>query len=156
MSTVIDIKKVKDSLANSDENFDTMTNNKLKKYASAGNVYAQNELGDRFYTGYQNIKDYTEAFKWYEKAALSGFKTAEYNLGDMYYCGLGTDKDYEKAFEWFYKAALNGITEAQCNLGCMYEDGDGVEKNYEEARKWFKKLVKKVIIFHSITLAICI
>ena len=40
-------------------------------------------------------KDYSEAEKWYRKAAEQGFARAQDNLGWMYYKGYGVQQNYD-------------------------------------------------------------
>ena len=50
------------------------------------------------YEYYQGIEQtYTEAMKWYKKAADQGKTDAQVNLGVMYYNGRGTSRDDTKA-----------------------------------------------------------
>jgi len=92
---------------------------------------------------YYDQKDYSEAFKWYKKAAEQGDAYSQCNLGYMYYKGLGVEENYEEACIWYKKAAEQGRALAQYNLGYMYCYGQGVEQNYEEACKWHKKAAEQ-------------
>ena len=84
-------------------------------------------------------KNYTEAVKWYRKAAEQGYASAQCNLGDCYKQGNGVTKDYAEAVKWFRKAAEQGDAVAQLNLGNCYYNGNGVTKDYAEAVKWYRK-----------------
>ena len=61
-------------------------------------------------------KDYTEAVKWYRKAAEQERAWAQYGLGVMYESGLGVTKDQSKAIELYRKAAAQGNEPAQAGL----------------------------------------
>jgi uncharacterized protein len=50
-------------------------------------------------------QNYTEAVKWYRKAAEQGNADAQSNLGLMYYNGYGVPQDYVQAHTWFNLAA---------------------------------------------------
>jgi uncharacterized protein len=50
-------------------------------------------------------KDYTEAVKWYRKAAEQNYALAQSNLGLMYKNGQGLEKDYVEAYAWLNLAA---------------------------------------------------
>ena len=52
--------------------------------------------------------DYTEAAKWYRKAAEQGDADAQNNLGLCYERGQGVPEDYEEAVKWYRKAAAQG------------------------------------------------
>ena len=88
---------------------------------------------------YYDAKNYTEAVKWYRKAADQGYADAQCNLGYMYNQGLGVTKSSAEAVKWYRKAAEQGSITAQCNMGYMYEQGLGVSQNYSEAMKWYRK-----------------
>ena len=102
------------------------------KYHSA---MAQNELGVKYYKG----DNYSEAVKWFRKAAENGKAEAQNNLGVMYYYGYGVKKDPKEAKKWFEKAANQEHAEAQYGLGEMYANGYGVSKNDSMAVEWFRK-----------------
>jgi len=96
---------------------------------------AQYKLGVIYY----NVKEYTEAVKWFRKSAEQGSVRGQYGLGIMYYDGYGVEKNYDEAVKWFRKSEKQGNTSAQNALGVMYESGYGVKKNYNEAVKWYRK-----------------
>jgi len=88
------------------------------------------------YEGGQGVaKDYSEALKWYQKAADQGDANAQTNLGLMYEYGCGVDKSESKAKKWYQKAANQGLARAQYNLGDLYHN----VRFYSEALKWFEK-----------------
>ena len=84
-------------------------------------------------------QNYTEAIKWYKKAAEAGNSRAMNNLGTMHGAGHGVEKDYIEAAKWYKKAAEAGDSTAMHYLGVMSYEGIGVEKDYTEAIKWYKK-----------------
>ena len=53
-------------------------------------------------------QDYSEALKWYRKAAEQGDARALFNLGLMYYNGQGVPPDYVMAYMWYNLAAAQG------------------------------------------------
>jgi TPR repeat protein len=76
-------------------------------------------LGDLYYNGLGVPQDFTEAAKWYRKAAeqedaveLDYFSGALCRLGELYDRGLGVPKDHVEASKWYGKAAVGGVTEA--------------------------------------------
>jgi len=83
--------------------------------------------------------DYSEAMKWYRKAAEQEHANAQSNLGFMYAQGQGVTQDYAEALRWFRKAAEQGEAPAQFNLGLMYRQGHGVTQDDAEAGKWYRK-----------------
>lgn len=73
-------------------------------------------------------QNYSEAVKWYQKAAEQGDAEAQNSLGTMCRSGLGTEQDFNEAMNWFRKSAEQGNPEAERNIGGMYLSGLGVEK----------------------------
>lgn len=83
---------------------------------------------------YLKQKNYTEAVKYYRKAAERGHAPAQGFLGFCYEMGYGVPKDMKEALYWYRKAADQGDAKAQCSLGLYYMDS-----NRAEARMWFRK-----------------
>jgi len=106
--------------------------NSYQSQLSAKELY---EIGNKNY----KKKNYSEAERWYRKAAEQGDSDAQYSLGAMYYLGHGVSQDYSEAVKWYRKAAEQGYAEAQTNLGWMYEKGRGVPQDDSEAIKWYRK-----------------
>jgi TPR repeat protein len=53
-------------------------------------------------------KDYTEAVKWYRRAAVQGYSPAQADLGFEYEAGSGVPEDDVLAHMWFSLAASQG------------------------------------------------
>jgi uncharacterized protein len=70
--------------------------------------------------------DYTEAAKFYRKAAEQGNATAQVLLGGMYKMGRGVIEDDTEAAKWYRKAAEQDDVSAQNDLAHMYSEGRGV------------------------------
>ena len=113
-----------------------------KKKAQPQSSLTPDEMVDKGWSAEQN-GDYTEAVKWYRKAADQGLARGQYNLGNMYRQGLGVSKDYSEAVKWYRKAVEQGHAMAQCNLGYMYKNGLGVSQDYSEAVKWYRKAAEQ-------------
>ena len=71
------------------------------------------ETGRNYYHGFGVERDYTEALKWFRKAAHQGNAPAQNNIGAMYRHGEGVKRDYSAALKWFRKAADKGFTPSQ-------------------------------------------
>jgi uncharacterized protein len=82
-------------------------------------------------------QDYSEALKWYRRAADQGHSIAQYNLGVLYYRALGVEQDLSEAAKWYRRAAEQGNGDAQFGLGAFYYAGAGVLKDETEALAWF-------------------
>lgn len=116
--------------------------NKLKEIEQELSVKTDTEIlfqiGNKYYSGYEVTRDYSEALKWYRRAAYQGHANAQTNLGNMYSWGCGVTQNHTEAVKWYRLAADQGDSVAQYNLGEMYEDGHGVTQDYGEAVKWYQ------------------
>ena len=77
-------------------------------------------LGNCYCDGEGVEQNYTEAVKWYTKAAEQGNADAQNNLGHCYHNGYGIEQNFIEAIKWFTKAAEQGHTKAQQNLDTCY------------------------------------
>ena len=117
--------------------------NAIEKKAQNGDAKAINNIGLIYYLGKNVERNYSEALRWWLKAANEhDYAQAHYSLGDLYYKGEGVLQNYSEAFSWFKKAAEQGHPQAQNILGCMYKNGYSLEKNREEAIKWYREAAK--------------
>ncbi len=92
-------------------------------------------VGEDFYYGRNGkSQNYTEAVKWYEKAAGKGDISSCYSLGFIYNNGKGVLKDSLRAMSWYEMAAKQGHAGSQNNLAVIYY----YAKDYSSAFKWFK------------------
>jgi len=92
----------------------------LQVQAEAGNAEAQSLLGDAFY--FSEEANYSEAVKWYRKAAEQGHIRAQYTLGQHYYFGEGVPMDYVEAFTW-YSVASESQSDSEEDLEFSEEAG---------------------------------
>ena len=111
--------------------------------AKDGDADAMANLGYMYDIGQGVTQDYTEAVKWYRKAAELGHANAMYNLGVMHANGEGVIEDDKEAVKWFRKAAELGDAGAMTNLGFMYANGEGVIEDDVEAYAWFNVAAAK-------------
>jgi len=102
-------------------------------------------IGYMYYSGKGVSKDYTEAAKWFLKAAQQGDTQAQETLGRMYRDGRGVQQDYTEAAKWFLRAAEEGDATARLDLGRMYLQGDGVPQDSKQAEKWIRKAADRDI-----------
>ena len=72
--------------------------------AQAGDVQAQNYVGEIFERGLGTSPDYAAAAIWYQKAADKGYGPALFNLGTLYERGLGVPEDRLKALNLYRQA----------------------------------------------------
>jgi TPR repeat protein len=87
--------------------------------------------------------DYTEAVRWWRKAADAGNAEAQNKLGEAYYNGYGVPQDNAEAAKWYGKAVEQGHASAQQSVGVMYRDGRGVPQDYVEAVNWYRKAAEQ-------------
>ena len=106
-----------------------------QKTAKTYTVMEMFEMGQSFY----DKGNYTEALKWYKKAADNGSSDAQSELGFMYMNGEGVPINKSEGAKWLIKASENGDIMAQRALGFMYKNGDGVPRNISESNKWLGK-----------------
>ena len=66
-----------------------------------------------YYNGQGVTQDYSEAVKWFRKAAEQGYAAAQNNLGMCYKNGEGVTRDYSEAVKWYQKAAERGDQDAK-------------------------------------------
>ena len=84
--------------------------------AKQGEAYAQNNLGAMYGSGIGVLENYTEAVKWFRKAADQGLADAQSNLGFMYRNGYGVPENFVHAYVWWSMAKTQGDTKASNNL----------------------------------------
>lgn len=111
----------------------------LKEEAENGDTQAECVLGILYLDGDVIRQDYTQARKWFEKAAIKGNAVAQMNLGFMYHDGEGVRQNYQTALMWFKKSAAQRNTASLYSLGKMYLYGEGVERNPYIAKEYFGK-----------------
>ena len=87
---------------------------KKKRDAMNGDVDAQFWLGLMYNNGRDDTpKYYTEAIKWWRKAAEQGHARASYWVGVMYEVGRGVPKDDAEADKWYCLAVQRGYNGTQ-------------------------------------------
>ena len=83
--------------------------------------------------------DYSEAAKWFRKAAELGEGRSQLALGMLCWTGRGVPTDPAQAVHWWRKAADAGNPAAMRLLGMAYNRGVGVERSLEEALRWIRR-----------------
>jgi TPR repeat protein len=79
-----------------------------KEAAEAGDVAAQQAVGDAYFRGGPAPRDHAEARRWYAMAAERNDPQAARTLGEMYANGDGGKRDTKKAVELWRKAEQAG------------------------------------------------
>lgn len=95
----------------------------------AGDASACDKIG----AGYDFLKDYAKAFKFYQKSCDLGETDGCVGLASLYERGLGVGKSPQKAIE-IYKNGCNDANAAAClHLAQIYKKGELVERDYAMA-----------------------
>lgn len=81
--------------------------------ADAGDLSAQNNLGELYERGKGVPQDPSLAFGWYARAAEAGFAPAQLNLARLYASGNGVARNAPRAREWAERAREQGQERAQ-------------------------------------------
>jgi TPR repeat protein len=115
----------------------------VKVKAEAGDADSEYRLGLFYYNGEGVAKDFSEAVKWYRKAAEKNLADAQDGLGFCYANGQGVAKDEVEAVKWYRKAAEQNYAPARNNLANSYANGQGVTKDQVEAVKWYRKAAEQ-------------
>ena len=83
----------------------------------------------RYRAGRGLPQDFSQAAKWFERAANKGLAPAQYDLGVLYFYGLGVSADPERARPLLEAAVQQNYVPAMTLLGLCHEvetPGDGV------------------------------
>jgi TPR repeat protein len=91
----------------------------MVQYAEDRSSITQYELGELFQKGDQKSRDYKQAFKWYEMAAISGSRQAQHRLGTLYARGQGVAQNFVKAYAWCKVAAFQNSSRGKRKLKCL-------------------------------------
>lgn len=127
----------------------------LVERADAGNVAAAASLGRMLSLGLVfGPRDFTEAARYYLKAAEAGHLASMTRYALFAKDGLGMTKDEALAARWFRKAADGGQDAAMTNLGGLYETGRGVKQDFAEAALWYRRAADKGHVFAMHRLAL--
>ena len=106
----------------------------ISRKASAGDVFAQHELGIRYFLGVGVEADSARALLWMRKAAEQGLTEARFNVGILLYNGWGGVWDPFEAFDDFRACAGRKMVDAQFFLSLFYLDNLVVPMNVDTAR----------------------
>jgi TPR repeat protein len=87
-----------------------------RKGAAAGDLFAQNNLGEMFERGRGIHRDDKQARDWYGRAAEAGFGPGQFNYARMLLAGTGGPADRAAAVQWLQKADRNGVAPAKAAL----------------------------------------
>ena len=89
------------------------------RITAKGRATAQSSLGLMYANGRGVPQSYTEAAKWYDKAANNGDPLAQAFLGALYFSGQGVPQDYILAHKWFSLSSAQGNQKVADALGLI-------------------------------------
>ena len=119
--------------------------------AEQGDSEAQLKLGIAYRDGSDGPpQDYTEAAKWFHKAAEQGNAMAQFNLGLLYENGRGVTQDYVRAHMWYNLAAAGFDWRGRPSRWAFeHRDGLALRMNSQQiveaqrlAREWWEEAKK--------------
>ncbi len=119
-----------------------------RRAAEQGHIICQRNLAIFYLKGRYVRQSFSEAIKWFERAAEQDNSLPEdtltvaywyEELGEAYWYGRGVQQSPSEAIRWWLKAATLGNRIAQNNLGTAYWLGQGAPQSLEEAVKWYTK-----------------
>ena len=102
-------------------------------------AWVQTNIGTLYCNALNNTENFnfTEAMKWFRKAADQGDAEAQYSIGRLYDYGLGVQQDFTKAMRWYLLAASQNHAGAQYSIGMLYDNTEGSIQNFTEAMRWY-------------------
>lgn len=105
----------------------------LMARALAGDAEAQFRVATAYDWGEGAPRDGSEALRWYELSASSGYSEAQNSLGSS----LQAEGKYEQALVWYERAAEQDHALAINNLADLYNLGLGVAQDRSKAYELF-------------------
>lgn len=112
----------------------------FNKAATKNHAKSQDYLGHLYFTGKGVVKSYSQALKWYLKAAEQGNIASQKQLAMIYSTGrYGGEQSTEQAAYWYERAAALGDVPAMYRTGIAYYEGKGVKQSQTLAIDWLKQ-----------------
>ena len=120
---------------------------RMRREAEKGDAEAQFRLGEVYKKGKIVARDYTEAFKWFERAAEQKYDPAQLALAICYCDGTGVNRDRKKGMTLLSQLSENGMGEATKSLAFRYLIGDrGKGKDVKKAEELFEKAFEQGVL----------
>ena len=113
----------------------------LQALAEQGDPAAQFAMGARYATGEGVAQDYTEAVRWFTKAAEQGHVAAQATLGAYYWAGRGVPADLSKAYFWSLLAEAGGDEASQSRVALLASrlNRTQIAAAQQQANQWIKQ-----------------
>ena len=111
----------------------------IKEHAARGRAWACQTLAGFHRTGTSGLRQNDElAFRYYRKAAATGYVRACHAVGASYHAGRGVEQNFERAWQWYGKGLARNYALSQFSCAVMYLDGIGLD--YPDAQKGMRLL----------------
>lgn len=120
------IKNLTDLLV-SEGKLDDLKSLDVANGTNAAAVVIQDNLGWRYQNGLGVDRNFSEAVKWYRKAAEQRDSSAQMHLGWMYEMGMGVAKDYAEALKMYLAAGESADADLLNELAWRLATSDTVE-----------------------------
>jgi TPR repeat protein len=123
---------------------------KFVKQAENGKPWDQTNMGyfyrDGTGLGYPGKfePDYSEAMKWFQKAAAGGDWRGMMGIAGLYRDGLGVTQDYKTASEWLQKAAEQGSFHALVRMAYLCRTWQNPGRPDEDVYFWLKAATERM------------
>jgi len=106
--------------------------------AETGDVLAMEEIADRYHAGKGLPRVFSDAVRFYKKAAKSGSPYAQFMLSIMYAEGRGVKPDLAESVKWFKRGNKHaGANLAKFRVAKRYVRGYGFKQDDEKAVYWY-------------------
>ncbi len=117
----------------------------MVQYAEDRSCITQFELGELFQKGQEKARDYKQAFKWFQLAAINGSRQAQHRLGTLYARGQGVPRNLVKAYAWCKVATFQNSSRGKRKLKCLEAKMrlDQIREGSWLAQEYYDQLVKK-------------
>jgi len=113
----------------------------LQALADQGDPAAQFAVGARYATGEDVAQDYTEAVRWFTKAAEQGHVAAQATLGAYYWAGRGVPADLSRAYFWSLLAEAGGDEASKSRVALLASrlNRAQIVSAQQQANEWIKQ-----------------
>ena len=107
--------------------------------AKQEDTYSQVNLGFLYQYGEGVDQSYSEALKWYRKAAEGGHPEAQMLIDSIISDRRDVADSETEELKITRKLAYLGNASSQFNLALMYDNGQGAAQSYLQSAKWYRK-----------------
>ena len=113
----------------------------IQELAEAGDVDAQNNLGEMYETG----RDFAKAIEWYRKSAEQGDADGQAEMGLMYALGAGVPQDNVKAYMFYNLVAAKGFENIKARRNEIEEKmtQEQIAEGEKLTREWLARKSKE-------------